>query len=272
MQAMPMEAQPNMIDPTEDFDQWLADYPDEAGETSYRADPPEFIEADATEWDPSWDEYWGDDEGGDQPRLRPISTGRPGMGPNPSIRYVYHLTDLERLRGIWLRGAVRPGEATTIGDKSLAAKRALYTVESSDQRRLAIGEATSCYFTARSPMLYSVKEKSGVESTVILRFSIAEIVRRCVFAFTDAHSCGRGTHAWSSAEDLAAIDTAAIRSPWWDESTKPRRMAEFLVFGDIELDLIDAVAVAYEGTADRVRAISKRSFDPVVRPDTFFLR
>jgi len=149
-----------------------------------------------------------------------------------------------------------------IGDNSLIDRRSSVIVPNGKN----LNEFLPFYFWYRMPMLYVVqKGYNGVpiqnpENIVYCITNVEKIIQsRLPFLFTNGHAVSKlskffGKDEINSLEEI--IDFDAVKNSFWvnenDLDLKRRKEAEFLVEGDIPLDVISGWVVYNEKTKERL--------------------
>ena len=139
------------------------------------------------------------------------------------------------------------------------------------------------YFAPRSPMLGSIfsTQRCPQEEIIYLGTRVAKIQAAGLpFVFTSGHAIMAYSTWHHQVADLAdAIDWPLMRATYWhdtpqDNDRMRRRMAEFLVKGEVPLSLIGALAVQNEPKKAQVEALlhTQGLSSPVVivRSDWYF--
>jgi len=110
------------------------------------------------------------------------------------------------------------------------------------------------YFAPRSPMLYTINKGNvpgytgGQKSLVYLVSSIERVNGKRPWVFTDGHGTMAFTSFYNDLNFLGEIDWNIMNLTYWnDTSDDPdrtrRRQAEFLVFNDFSLNLVQEIGV-----------------------------
>lgn len=194
---------------------------------------------------------------------------------------IYHFTHADNLAGIIRDGAVRCHSGARcvedIGDPQIKRIRASKPVPVEPGG--VVGDYVPFYYATRSPMLYRLT-REGLDQTqiVYLRSSTEAVTGAGLTAVvTDGNAAAYLTAFVPPSQLDAIVDWEIMRAKIWrntdeDGDRMRRRMAEFLVHGELPLDLIDEVAAVDDGVLQRARtALATTSDIPcVVRRDWYF--
>lgn len=167
-----------------------------------------------------------------------------------------------------------------IGDNSLIDRRSSVIVPSGKN----LNEFLPFYFWYRMPMLYVVQRGyNGVpvqnpENIVYCVTNVEKITHsRLPFIFTNGHAVSKlskffGEEKINSLEEI--LDFEAVKNPFWnnedDLDLKRRKEAEFLVEGDIPLDVISGWVVYNEKAKERLLNFGIQDELIVVRENFYF--
>lgn len=167
-----------------------------------------------------------------------------------------------------------------IGDNSLIDRRSSVTVPSGKN----LNEFLPFYFWYRMPMLYVVQRGyNGVpvqnpENIVYCVTNVDKIIHsRLPFVFTNGHAVSKlskffGKEEINSLEDI--VDFEAVKNPFWnnedDLDLKRRKEAEFLVEGDVPLDVISGWIVYNEVAQKRLLDLGIPTDMIAVRENFYF--
>jgi len=167
-----------------------------------------------------------------------------------------------------------------IGDNSLIDRRGSVIVPNGKK----LNEFLPFYFWYRMPMLYVVeKGYNGVpvqnpENIVYCVTNVEKIIQSQIpFLFTNGHAVSRlskffGKDEINSLEEI--IDFDAIKKDFWNDENdldlKRRKEAEFLVEGDIPLDVISGWVVYNEKAKKKLLDFGIQENLVVVRENFYF--
>lgn len=167
-----------------------------------------------------------------------------------------------------------------IGDNSLIDRRSSVTVPNGKN----LNEFLPFYFWCRMPMLYVVqKGYNGVpaqnpENIVYCVTNVEKIIHsRLPFVFTNGHAVSKlskffGKEEIHLLEEI--LDFEAIKKDFWkdenDLDLKRRKEAEFLVEGDIPLDVISGWVVYNEVSQKRLLDLGIPNDKIVIRENFYF--
>lgn len=183
---------------------------------------------------------------------------------------IYHFTDYRNLEGIVQAGALQcHGQAPAkldIGNQSIKSNRQIIDVDCGPGGKVC--DYVPFYFAARSPMLFSIKcgNVAGVDPDqrrlVYLVTSTEAMYQaglECVF--TDGNAAVAITEFDDDPGNLdTLVDWAIMKEKYWRNSPEDgdrvrRRMAEFLVHGEVPIELITEIGVHDAGVSDALAKV-----------------
>lgn len=167
-----------------------------------------------------------------------------------------------------------------IGDNSLIDRRSSVTVPNGKN----LNEFLPFYFWYRMPMLFVVQRGyNGVpvqnpENIVYCVTNVEKIIQsRLPFFFTNGHAVSKlskflGKEEINSLENI--VDFEAVKNPFWnnedDLDLKRRKEAEFLVEGDIPLEVISGWVVYNEVAQKRLLDLGISNDMIAIRENFYF--
>ncbi len=214
--------------------------------------------------------------------------------PNDSSGYVrvlapiYHFTDVENLPQILAARELRchrmASTAVDVGDTSIKSRRTLIDVPCGPGGKVC--DYVPFYYAPRSPMLFSIKSGNvpGVspdQRRLIYVVSSTEAVYEtelgCVF--TDGNAAAAFTNFGEDPAELdQLVDWPLMRATYWnntleDPDRRRRRMAEFLVYEALPLELVTEIGVYDRGVHELVVALlssAGKELRVAIRADWYF--
>lgn len=186
------------------------------------------------------------------------------MSELSSIR-LFRMTHVENIPHILANGITHRSSSNAntsykpIGDHTLISTRDEFVIP--DGRKL--GEFIPFYLGPRTPMLYVMQNgfngvrKTNASEIVYCVSSVAKIVAAGnEFIFTNGHAIAVGLTEFYGQENVDAIDKLInfkdVYADFWkpedDMDLKRRKEAEFLVLGDLPLNIIDGYIVYNQKT------------------------
>lgn len=209
----------------------------------------------------------------------------------PDDVYLYHLTSMRNLPSMVQSGRLK--SKTRLAQESTGYENIAYADLQDRRARTTVPcAAGGClhdyvpfYFAPRSPMLYAIHEGNvegyddGQEPLVYILTKVARVIRAdLTFAFTDRHAVLAVAQFYDDPSALDAVDHTLMREKYWHSTDRhpdrrERRQAEFLIYDEVPLDIVGAVAVMSETVKEAVDADLAPMESPppvIVRPRWYF--
>lgn len=219
----------------------------------------------------------------------------------PRCGLLFHFTHVDNLPAVLEAGALLSDAvvmangllANEAGDPQIKERRRRKSVTCSPGG--VVADFVPFYFAARSPMMLLLKSGRVATFTgdhrdlVYLVSDVQRIVEaRLPFVITDRNAAGGladFANDVSILGDLAApspqsefVDWPVMNETWWHDTLEypdrmERRMAEFLVHGQVPLDLLLGVAVHSDVQKPRIEQMfvdAGRATEVVARPDWYY--
>ena len=195
-----------------------------------------------------------------------------------SITGLYYITHIDNLASMAKIGILSHQRIiderisfTPIYDKEIVSNRRL--IKTSEGKSL--WEYANVFFQPRNPMLYRVVIEKSVNEVAVIGV-IPTILNRPDIFITNgnaAHSKSEIMPAQQGKKKLSQIIKATDKE-WWaqEDGSKREIMAECLVPNSIPSTFIQAIYVANQPTADRVRKILKGLDIPIIPEPRFFFQ
>lgn len=179
-------------------------------------------------------------------------------------RFVYHFTHIDNLPGLIANGFLAhnhqyfPRAHRSIAYDSIQCRRAQMAVTCGP--RGCVHDYVPFYFGSISPMLLAIVNAKNVDQEDILYFEFPiELIDRADVVFSGASAnTDIPPMFYSDPSELDRLDWAAIDSKKWrssPEDYKHRRMAEMLVYGQLNVTAAARCVVWNESIKARVEAI-----------------
>ncbi len=180
----------------------------------------------------------------------------PGTVPIPTLLYrIVHFQNIEFIlrNGIYTRAhANHDPNYVNIGDTQLIADRHEYPVKLEGYGNL--GDYVPFYFGPHSPMLYKIKNGTGVKQypqseivyLVVLAQSISDNGLR--FACTSGHAKNKLTSFYNNLNSLNEVHWDIVNLRHWNNNLENpdrmwRKQAEFLIHNHVPINLIAGIVV-----------------------------
>lgn len=198
------------------------------------------------------------------------------MNLSPDQVLIYHITDLENLRGILAAGGLRSDAAmakhnpAVIGYGHIKQRRMTQIRVDSCEGRF-VGEFVPFYFCPRSPMLYTVNRGNtgrppGCQRTIVHLVSTlaAGISQNRQWAISDGNAGAFHALFSSNLAALAELDWPAIRATQWQGRTH-EKSAEFLLADFFDWQNFQAISCYNLVVAQQVQSIlASTAYRPTV--------
>jgi putative nucleotidyltransferase with HDIG domain len=178
-------------------------------------------------------------------------------------RYVRHFTHIDNLPGILMHGLLSTNDKIrleishkTIAYSDIQDRRSAMVVPCSPGG--VVHDYVPFYFCKRSSMLLAVVNKKIADQQLIIYLEYPiNIINQYKAVFTDsAANTIINPNFYNNPEDLDKLNWVAIDSQKWslaNEELNRARMAELLVYNNIDLSLLSRIIVWNDSIADYVR-------------------
>lgn len=191
-------------------------------------------------------------------------------GTVPARVRIYHITPIDNLPAILDAGAlVCKRQATTQQDVSRAEiQQGRASKDVPDPPGGTIHDYVPFYFGERSPMLLALARHHktayrGTQEEIIYLVSAVDLIEKnqLEYVFSDGHTTMKITRMFNSVNDLDKVDWNVVNARQWNDvpgqhnDRKRRKQAEFLVKGQVPLELLLGFAVRTEAMKQRLRAL-----------------
>ena len=187
----------------------------------------------------------------------------------PARPKIYHIVHVDRLTSIVSEGALfsdatmrgRIQAGTTIGYDHIKERRLRRELRS--RPGLRVGDCVPFYFCPRSPMLYTITQRSadlsytgGDEPIVHLEADLRHVVDWAEsvdlrWVFTDVSAATNYFEDFVDLSELNQIDWETVSAMWWS-GRSAEKQAEFLVESEFDWALVDRIGCRSTLTFDRV--------------------
>ena len=194
--------------------------------------------------------------------------------PIPAQPKIYHIVHLDRLASIASDGALlsdatmraRIQVGTNIGYDHIKERRLRSKLRS--RLGLRVGDCVPFYFCPRSPMLYTITQRSaelsyrgGDEAIVHLEADLRHAVdwaesEHLRWVFTDVSAATNYFEDFSDLSELNQIEWGAVGATWWSGKSAEKQ-AEFLVESKFDWTLVDRIGCRSTVAFDRVVDVVK---------------
>lgn len=168
------------------------------------------------------------------------------MAAAPVWHFLWHFTHIDNLPSILASGAlVSKNHASVEHDLSnpdIQTKRRRIILPEPPEN-CSLHDCVPFYFAPRSPMMYRHR---GIQKQLLYLVTTPEAIAEAGlhYWFTDRHPINALANTYRDHREIGQrIDTSLMESTYWndtpdDPDRKLRRMAEFLVYGRVPLELI----------------------------------
>jgi hypothetical protein len=191
-------------------------------------------------------------------------------------KQIYHITHKDNLEGIISQRrlfaqsliAKNPVSYYNIAHTTIQDRRALTPVPCGPGGHLH--EYVPFYFAPRSPMLYAIHQRNvehcdASQADIVYLISNTETIASSgiKFVFTDGHAIMDLSDYYDDLTNLNMIDWKIMKETYWadtneDPDRKRRRQAEFLIYEEMPVDLIDMIVVLNETTKIFIEKMIKK--------------
>ncbi len=196
------------------------------------------------------------------------------------MELIYHITHIDNLEQIFDSGALI-SKNRIIREYPEHISIAYETLQQRRQNTIiplppngVLHDYVPFYFAARSPMLYTIDRGNvesytdGQEKIVHFVLKIADIITDNIdFVFTDGHPIVALSQFYNNPEELQdKVDWEVMQSRYWsdtpqDPDKKRRRQAEFLIYDQVPVNLINGIGVFDQNIQNEVNCLIER-FQP----------
>lgn len=210
-------------------------------------------------------------------------------GNIPTPVYLYRILHYRNLNFILQNGMNCPNcttmdpEYVNIGNRDISGKRKNWGFDIEPGG--SIHDYVSFYFGPRSPMLFSIdrgySDYSGPQNEIIyIVTSIPKVIEFGLsFIFTDGHALMATSNLYNDISHLNKIDWNIIFAEYWNDDPplytdrKRKRMAEFLIRGNVPVEAFNGIAVMNEEIKTLVERITKDNdskIEIIVKRDWYY--
>ena len=188
----------------------------------------------------------------------------------PRGHRIYHISDTENFMSIVSSRALLSRNALVRGGQLAGVEPFIdlaepEIVEKRAQKRVPVSpggyltDYVPFFFQPSPPMLFALLHRDPKPSLMQLVTSVESLAEAGLpFVFTDRHAINRDCRFYNRLEDLDKLNWDIIlgrTQDSWDEQAKLIRQAEFLVFGQVPLELIQEIVVGEPGQARKVSKV-----------------
>ncbi len=206
------------------------------------------------------------------------------MSRDPQHVPIYHITDVDNLRGILDEDGLHSDVAMKLRNSKIIGyehikQRRMEEIRVDCQDGRFVGEFVPFYFCPRSPMLYTVNlgktgRPPGCQKSIIHLVSsvAAGIQLKRPWAFSDGNAGTFHTSFYSELDALDRLDWQAIEATYWQGQTH-QKAAEFLVADFFPWLAVQSIACHNTAIAKQVRDMlinSSHRPEVIVRPDWYY--
>ncbi len=208
----------------------------------------------------------------------------------PDTIYLYRITHIDNLDFI-LKSKVLSCPNSNNCNPNFIGIGDLSLIKSRKSRKIPIApnggfsDYVSFYFGARSPMLYNIQKgfnnvpKRNPADIIYLISSFQKVKEnKLEFVFTDGHGYHQFSQFFNKEEDLKEIDWKAVNLIRWndtedDPDRKRRKQAEFLIYKEVPISTIGAIAVYNEEVKSKtLTKLAKYNIEchVIVKPNLYY--
>lgn len=206
--------------------------------------------------------------------------------PDLNKTYLFRMTHIENIPHILQYGITHSTSINAnpnfmpIGDGSLIATRNRFQLNNGK----FLGEYIPFYFGVRTPMLYVMQKgfnmvaPTPAENIIYCVTSVQKVIdEQLDFIFTDGHAVDGFTAQYSMTE-IQNIDTIidwnAVKAKYWRSDTdldlKRRKEAEFLILGDIAIEVVLGFVVFTENAKNKLIEFGAKPDKVQIKPNFYF--
>ena len=208
----------------------------------------------------------------------------------PDPIYLYRITHISNIDFIITRGLITcPNHQQSdpnyqgIGDSTLIESRTIKSIAVAPNGRFP--DYVSFYFGTRSPMLYNIQRgfndvtQRSPDEIIYLITTHREVLNSGrPFVFSDGHAYHNFSQFYNTTSDLNQIDWNTVNLVRWndtddDPDRKRRKQAEYLVYQDLALSKIVAIATYNDNVKSIILpklAEANYTINVVVQPQYYY--